>query len=118
MFTTIGLSSAAFIIAFTLWGAFYNNKTEGQSLRASMLEAWTNIGLRFPINYAANLWILDHVNRGVSMVEGLHLSMFFTAISVVLSFFIRRFYNWKEHRKLEPSRQYSDHAPAPPSRPA
>lgn len=62
----------------------------------SFVESWTNIFIGFPINYAANLailpWAWDPKNPAMA---AFWIGIMFTVISVVRSYFLRRFFNGK-----------------------
>lgn len=102
MLETVALLSLAACLGITAYSA---NKTEdegGQTVRDSMLEAWTNIGVGFTINYIANLIILPSVTEGLTLWENFMIGWIYTAISMVRSFGIRRWNNRKDinRRKL------------------
>lgn len=88
-----------FVVLFTMWAAFATSRHGGQSVRSSMAEAWTNIAIGFAINYTANLFVLPLAGFDVGYGGAFMIGVVFTAISVARSFFIRRFYNWRQHRK-------------------
>ena len=80
-------------LALTAYGAFAASRHGGQSMRDSMLETWTNIGIGFGINYAANMVVLPLAGLPVSAGGAFLIGVIFTAISVVRSFAIRRWFN-------------------------
>jgi len=86
---------AAVTVAITLYGAIATSKHGGQSMRDSMVETWTNIGIGFGINYAANMVVLPLAGLPVSAGGAFLIGVIFTAISVVRSFAIRRWFNAK-----------------------
>lgn len=95
MLTTITALCALATILLTLYGALATSKTGGQSMRESMLETWTNIAIGFGINYSANMVVLPLAGLPVSATGAFQIGVIFTAISVVRSFLIRRFYNYR-----------------------
>ena len=95
MLTIAVYISALLTIAITTYGALATSKHGGQSMRESMLETWTNIGIGFGINYAANLVVLPLAGLPVSAGGAFQIGVIFTAISVVRSFAIRRWYNYR-----------------------
>lgn len=98
MLATITLFCAIITAVITLYGALATSKAGGQSMRESMLETWTNIAIGFGINYAANMVVLPLAGLPVSATGAFQIGVIFTAISVVRSFGIRRFYNYRSAR--------------------
>lgn len=98
MLTTITLFCAIITAVITLYGAFATSKKGGQTMRESMLETWTNIAIGFGINYAANMVVLPLAGLPVSAAGAFQIGVIFTAISVVRSFGIRRWYNYRSVR--------------------
>lgn len=95
MLIIIALFCAMLTVAVTLYGAFATSRHGGQSMRDSMVETWTNIAIGFGINYAANMIVLPLAGLPVSMGGAFLIGVIFTAISVVRSFAIRRWFNAK-----------------------
>lgn len=93
MLTIVAAACAAVTVAITLYGAIATSKHGGQSMRDSMVETWTNIGIGFGINYAANMVVLPLAGLPVSAGGAFLIGVIFTAISVVRSFAIRRWFN-------------------------
>ena len=98
MLNAITWACALFTIAMTTYGALASSKVGGQSMRESMLETWTNIGIGFGINYAANLLVLPLAGMPVTHMGAFQIGIIFTAISVARSFLIRRWYNYRMAR--------------------
>ena len=88
-------ASAILTIAITTYGALATSKHGGQSMRESMLETWTNIAIGFGINWSANLVVLPLAGFAVGAGGAFQIGVIFTAISVVRSFLIRRWYNYR-----------------------
>jgi cobalamin synthase len=86
---------ALITIILTLWAAFAESAHGGQSMRESMKETWVNIAIGFSINYCANLVVLPLAGLPVTPTSAIYIGVIFTAISVVRSFLIRRWYNWR-----------------------
>lgn len=95
MLLTVTIVCAVATVVITAYGALASSKHGGQSMRESMLETWTNIAIGFGINYAANMVVLPLAGLPVSMGGAFQIGVIFTAISVVRSFFIRRWYNYR-----------------------
>ena len=94
----IASMALAATVSLTAWAALHDSRIGGQSMRGSMIEAWTNIAIGFGINYCANLVVLPIAGLDVTMGGAFLIGVIFTAISVVRSFAIRRFYNWRDNR--------------------
>ena len=68
-----------------------------QSKRWSLIEAVTNTGVGWCINYLANLLVLNALGLHVSPGKALSISVIFTLISVVRSYTLRRIFNRSKH---------------------
>lgn len=64
-----------------------------QSRIASFIEAWTNVLIGFAINFWANILILPLIGFHISASQNLFIGVLYTAISVVRSYVIRRWFN-------------------------
>lgn len=64
-----------------------------QSRIGSLAEALLNIAIGFGINWAANMWILPRFGFHVTGGEAFQIGLFFTAISLVRGYVIRRWFN-------------------------
>lgn len=58
-----------------------------------MAEAWTNIAIGFTINYTANLLIFPLFGFHISLRANFLMGCIYTAISLVRSYVIRRWFN-------------------------
>ena len=65
-----------------------------QSRKGSMFETITNILVGYWINFLGNALILPLFGFNVSISQNIKIGLFFTIISVVRSYGLRRFYNW------------------------
>lgn len=65
----------------------------GQTRLSSLIEALTNIVIGYGINYVANLLIFPLFNMHISLKDNLIMGLIFTVISVVRSYFLRRYFN-------------------------
>jgi uncharacterized membrane protein (DUF485 family) len=64
-----------------------------QSRLSSFYEACMNIAIGFSINWVANLLILPIFGFNVTGGQAFGIGVFFTAISLVRSYVIRRWFN-------------------------
>ena len=64
-----------------------------QTQLGSWLEACANILVGFGVNFLANLAILPLFGFHVTPGQAFHIGLFFTAISLVRSYLLRRAFN-------------------------
>lgn len=69
-----------------------------QSRLSSLYEAVMNIAIGFAINYGANLLIFPLFGFHISYSANLAMGACYTAISLVRSYTIRRWFNARLHR--------------------
>lgn len=93
MLTILGLVAIAACLYLTVMMAYVSAEGGGQSPVDSLKEAWTNIVIGFSINYAANLLIFPLVDTHVTLGQNFWIGCIYTAISLVRSFVIRRWFN-------------------------
>ncbi len=72
-----------------------------QSRLSSFIEAWINVVIGFGINFVANLLILPLFGFHITLSENLVIGILYTAISVMRSYCIRRWFNARIHRTAE-----------------
>lgn len=70
-----------------------------QTKKASLAEAVTNIVVGYSVNFAANLLVFPIFGWQVSVKQNLQLGVIYTVISLVRSYGLRRYYNWREVRR-------------------
>lgn len=99
MITLLGSLSFLFCVYVTARGAFYESHKGGQTMRDSLMEAWTNIAIGFSINYVANFLILPLVGSELTLANNFMLGWIYTAISFARQMVIRRYYNHKMVKK-------------------
>lgn len=98
LLTILGLASFVFVVVFTV-RAFRNNTGVGQTPRGAIMEAWTNIVVGFSVNYCANFLLLPLVGVQVNAADNFMLGWCYTAISIIRSYAIRRWFNFVEWSK-------------------
>jgi hypothetical protein len=69
-----------------------------QSKVGSAVEALTNTGVGFVIALGAQMWIADWYGLGTTFAQDLGITTFFTGISILRGYAVRRFFNWMSHR--------------------
>jgi hypothetical protein len=66
-----------------------------QTRKQSALEATMNIAVGFGINMLANFTLFPFFGWVISLEQNLLLGVFYTLISFMRSYCLRRFYNWR-----------------------
>lgn len=64
-----------------------------QTKLGSLVEAWANIAVGFAINWTANMLILPRFGFDVTGAQAFGIGVIFTAISLVRSYVLRRWFN-------------------------
>lgn len=64
-----------------------------QTKLGSFVESWANILIGFTINFFANLIVLPWFGFNVTPSDAFGMGLIFTAISLVRSYVIRRWFN-------------------------
>ena len=67
-----------------------------QTRFGSLIEGLTNIVIGYTINFIINMLVLPFFVEGFTVKDNLVLGVIYTAISLVRSYVIRRFFNGKE----------------------
>ena len=67
-----------------------------QSKRESMIETLTSVFVGWLIGVILNMLVLPLFDYDVNLTDGVLISIIFTAVSVVRSYVVRRFFNSKE----------------------
>ena len=69
-----------------------------QTRKESAIEAVVNILVGYTVNLMANFAIFPLFGWHITLEQNLMIGVFYTAVSFVRSYALRRFYNWR-HRK-------------------
>ena len=67
-----------------------------QSKRESLIETLTSVFVGWLIGVILNMLVLPLFDYNVSLTDGVLISIIFTAVSVIRSYIIRRWFNSKE----------------------
>ena len=97
LLTSLGVASMVFVAAFTFHTAM-KAKSDGQSPRSAIVEAWVNLVIGFSINYVANIFIIPLAYEGAGHMTAMGnfwMGWVFTTISIVRQYAIRRWFNAK-----------------------
>lgn len=72
-----------------------------QTRMESFVEALVNIAIGFGVNFVANLVILPYYGfTSLDTATNLKIGIAFTLVSIVRSYFIRRFFNAQLHKLI------------------
>ncbi len=69
-----------------------------QTRKESAIEAIVNIIVGYTVNIMANFAIFPLFGWEITLQQNLMMGVFYTVVSFVRSYALRRFYNWR-HRK-------------------
>lgn len=69
-----------------------------QTRKESAIEAVVNILVGYTVNLLANFAIFPLFGWHITLEQNLMIGVFYTVVSFVRSYALRRFYNWR-HRK-------------------
>lgn len=69
-----------------------------QTRAGSAVEALVNTGIGFVIALAAQVWIAGWYGLNTSFAQDLGITTFFTGISILRGYAVRRFFNWMGNR--------------------
>lgn len=67
---------------------------QGQSKRGSVTEAIVNVIVGYGINMTANAMLFPLFGWHISLRQNIALGVFYTVISLVRSYCLRRTFNW------------------------
>ena len=67
-----------------------------QTKKWSMIETLVSVGIGWLIGVILNMLVLPLFDYDVSLTDGVLISIIFTAVSVIRSYIIRRWFNSKE----------------------
>ncbi len=67
-----------------------------QTKKQSMIESLTSTTIGWLIGVILNMLVLPLFDYDVNLTDGVLISIIFTAVSVIRSYIIRRWFNYKE----------------------
>ena len=74
---------------------------QGQSKKSSLVEATVNVLVGLAISIAANLLVLPQFGYSPGLREATEIGVIFTGISLVRSYMLRRWFNWRHHAPFD-----------------
>lgn len=92
----LAIVSFVFVVAFT-WRACVAAPGIGQSPRSAIFEAWVGIFIGFSVNFSMNYLLLPMIGAHMTPGSNFALGWVYTAISMVRTYAVRRFFNAKIH---------------------
>ncbi len=66
-----------------------------QTRRQSLIEAAVGTFIGFCIALVSQVFLMWFYNLETTLVEDVSITVFFTVVSVIRSYFVRRFFNWR-----------------------
>ena len=70
-----------------------------QSRSMSMIEVGVNVGLGLVVSFISQVLIFSAYDVHLSLNQNLTVTLYFTAISIVRGYALRRFFNYKNNKK-------------------
>lgn len=69
-----------------------------QTRRQSAVESVTNLVVGYTINMGANFVIFPIMGWPLSLGQNMTIGVFYAVVSILRSYGLRRFYNWRDAR--------------------
>lgn len=73
-------------------------KSKSQSRLGSAVEALTNTGIGFIVAICGQVFITWLYDIRTSFQQDLLITVFFTGLSILRGYWVRRLFNWIDHR--------------------
>lgn len=70
-----------------------------QTKKMSLIETLSSVAIGYIISLAAQMIIFPFFNIEVSLTDNLLIGLFFTAVSIIRGYYVRRFFNWIKIKK-------------------
>ncbi|BBL92215.1 MULTISPECIES: DUF7220 family protein [Vibrio] len=68
-----------------------------QSRTQSLIEALTNIGVGLALSFGVQLLWFPLIGHELTLVDNALTTAVFTGVSIVRSYFVRRYFNYKQY---------------------
>ena len=69
-----------------------------QSKKMSLIETLSSVAIGYTISLAAQMIIFPVFNIEVSLTDNLLIGLFFTVVSIIRGYYVRRLFNWINFR--------------------
>ena len=70
-----------------------------QSKKMSLIETLSSVAIGYIIALVSQLIIFPVFNIEVSLTDNLLIGLFFTVVSIIRGYYVRRFFNWIKIKK-------------------
>ena len=64
-----------------------------QSIRMSLIETIVSVCIGLVVSFVSQLWLFRMYDIHISLAQNLELTLYFTVVSVIRGFAVRRFFN-------------------------
>ncbi len=64
-----------------------------QSIRMSLIETIVSVCIGLVVSFVSQLWLFRMYDIHISLAQNLELTLYFTVVSVIRGFALRRFFN-------------------------
>ena len=71
-----------------------------QSKKMSLIETLSSVAIGYIISLAAQMIIFPIFEIEVSLEDNLLIGLFFTVVSIVRGYYVRRLFNWIKSKQL------------------
>lgn len=65
-----------------------------QSKKMSLIETLSSVAIGYIISLVAQMIIFPIFEINVSLTDNLLIGLFFTVVSIIRGYYVRRFFNW------------------------
>ena len=65
-----------------------------QTKKMSLIETLSSVAIGYIISLAAQMIIFPIFDIKVSLTDNLIIGLFFTVVSIIRGYYVRRFFNW------------------------
>lgn len=73
---------------------------EVQDKKTSLFESVVNVAVGYGVSLASQLIIFPIFNIHITLSENIQIGIWFTVISIIRSFAIRRYFNWRSKKDI------------------
>ena len=64
-----------------------------QSIRMSLIETIVSVCIGLVVSFVSQLWLFRMYDIHISLAQNLELTLYFTVVSILRSYALRRFFN-------------------------
>lgn len=70
----------------------------GQTRRQSLIEVTINYIIGFCVAMLCQVFAMWFYNLETTLFQNVSITLFFTVVSLIRSYLVRRYFNWRHHR--------------------